>query len=68
MKTNDQYASYLLRLWFNEQRGRWRFLLHSVQSGSEYQFNSLDHMVQFLESQMNAFPEDEHNNQGVFTS
>jgi hypothetical protein len=68
MKTNDQYASYLLRLWFNEQHDRWRFLLHSVQSGSEYQFNSLDHMVQFLESQMNAFPEDEHNNQGVFTS
>jgi hypothetical protein len=51
-------------MWFNEQRDRWRFLLHSVQSGSEYQFNSLDHMVQFLESQMNAFPEDEHYKQG----
>jgi len=64
VKTNDQYASFLLRMWFNEQRDRWRFLLHSVQSGSEYQFNSLDHMVQFLESQMNAFPEDEHYKQG----
>jgi hypothetical protein len=64
VKTNDQYASFMLRLWFDERRSRWQILLHSVQSGSEYQFNSLNHMVQFLESQMNAFPEDEHYKQG----
>jgi hypothetical protein len=64
VKTDDQYASFLLRLWFDEQHGRWQILLRSVQSGSDFRFETLDHMVQFLESLMTAFPEDEHNKQG----
>jgi len=64
VKPDDQYASFLLRLWFDKQRGEWQLLLRSVQSGSEYRFNTLDHMVQFLESQMTGYPEDQNKKQG----
>lgn len=61
---DDRYASYLLRLWFDERLGRWRLLLRSVQYGTEHRFESLDSMVQFLQSQTPKPPLKNQNKQG----
>ncbi|MCA9927826.1 MAG: hypothetical protein KC419_05100 [Anaerolineales bacterium] len=52
-KTENGYASYLLRLWQADDNGEmlWRVSLESSQTGQKWVFANLDELMAFLRKQ-----------------
>ncbi len=60
-KPEEQYLSYLLRLWQSRRNGEfvWRASLESSQTGQQYLFATLEELCAFLQERTNLpdFPQ-----------
>lgn len=54
-KPEEQYLSYLLRLWLSKRNGEfvWRASLESSQTGQQHLFATLEELCAFLQERAN---------------
>ena len=55
---NLTYRSYLLRLWREGREGPWRISLRSSEGGARRGFADLDHLMAYLQSQLEQLERD----------
>ncbi len=62
-KPEEQYLSYLLRLWQSQRNGEfvWRASLESSQTGQQWVFANLDDCFAFLQEQGKILSESDQN-------
>jgi hypothetical protein len=56
MEINNNYQSYLLRMWKDGENGEWRVVLLSIPTQERRHFSSLEALFDFLGEQNEVFP------------
>lgn len=54
LSMNDEYHSYLLRLWRSEPASSWRVSVESTRTGQRRQFTSVEELFEYILSIMAA--------------
>jgi len=52
--TTTRYRSYLIRIWQSHEHGSYRASAQCVQTGNTVLFGALDHLLIFLQTEVNA--------------
>lgn len=55
-RTSEAYRSYLVRFWQSNEQGRWRASAQCVQTGNTVLFGSVERLLAFLQSEIEADP------------